>query len=309
MTEQKLTKPGAPRGVLLICQSDETLGALAAILHQAGESGLTAQTAREAWECIKAGAVGCVVVDITSAATDALVLFRATRSSAQACNIPFVFLVSSESRSFALDSFGDEIAPDEWLALPCTAEEFLKPIRHLLAYRSNSRLPAIADGTEGAIAPSVQAPKKAGGSGARPAVQPDDLLNARGSIFAGQLGILDVTKILGMVEPLRLTGALKLADGKRYGQVFFVDGAVRHAHLHDIEGPDALFLLFHLKTGAFRFDVEPATAKRTIVGNTMALLLEGLRHMDEAKAMIKAFQQPRSATSSPPSAPGVPTVM
>jgi hypothetical protein len=285
--------------VLLICQSDDTLGALAAILQQAGETGLTAQTARDAWECIKAGAVGCVVVDITSAATDALVLFRAARSSAQACNIPFLFLVSSESKSFVLDAFGDEVAPDEWLALPCTADEFLKPIRHLLDYRTSSgRYPAQP------LPQTALNTTKASGSGGRAAVQPDDLLNAKGSIFAGQLGVLDVTKILSMVEPLRLTGVLKLADSKRYGQVYFVEGAVRHAHLHDIEGPDALFLLFHLKTGAFRFDLEAATTKRTIVGNTMALLLEGLRQMDEAKAMIKAFQQPRAAAAGAPAAMG-----
>jgi hypothetical protein len=130
------------------------------------------------------------------------------------------------------------------------------------------------------------------------ATAPEDLLNAHGAVFAGKLGTLDVTKIISMIEPLRLTGVLTVSDGKRMGLVHFIEGAVRHAELHDIEGADALFLLFHLKSGAFRFDLEPPAQKRSIEGNTMSLLLEGLRQMDEAKAIIKAFQQNRSGASS-----------
>jgi hypothetical protein len=115
-------------------------------------------------------------------------------------------------------------------------------------------------------------------------------------VFSGQIGQLDVTKILGMIEPLRLTGVLRVADEQREGSVHFISGAARHAELNEIEGPDALFLLFHLKSGSFRFDTSAPGDKRTIEGNTMALLLEGLRQMDEAKAMVKAFRDKRQPT-------------
>jgi hypothetical protein len=155
--------------------------------------------------------------------------------------------------------------------------------------------------------PAVKAGGAARSSGGNAAVggiiQPDELLKL-GGIFSGRLGVLDCTKIISMIEPLRLGGMLSLTDGKRAGHIYFIDGAVRHAELHDIEGADALFLLFHLKHGAFRFELQSASPKRTIEGNTMALLLEGLRQMDEAKAIIKTFQQNRTGTgASEPSNP------
>lgn len=106
-------------------------------------------------------------------------------------------------------------------------------------------------------------------------------------VFAGRLGILDVPRIMSMVEPLRLTGALRVADGRmRIGHVHFINGAVRHADLHELEGAEALFALFHFQKGAFRFDLTPPTPNQSIEGNTMMLLLEGLRKKDEAQQLV-----------------------
>jgi len=67
-----MAQAGNPRSVLLVCQSENTLGALAAILHQADEQALTAQTAKDAWDCIKMGTVACVVQDLTTMGGEAL---------------------------------------------------------------------------------------------------------------------------------------------------------------------------------------------------------------------------------------------
>ena len=37
------------------------------------------------------------------------------------------------------------------------------------------------------------------------------------ALFAGQLGMLQFSQILGLIEPLRLTGVLRLVDGIRAG--------------------------------------------------------------------------------------------
>src|SRR5205814_6616749 len=93
------------------------------------------------------------------------------------------------------------------------------------------------------------------------------------ALFSGKLGTLQFSQILGLIEPLRLTGALKLFDGVRTGSVHFVEGKVHHAELNEIEGSEALFLLFHLNKGTFQFEVGPPTPLRTVEGNTMSLLL------------------------------------
>lgn len=287
VVDAKVTAGGA-RGVLLLCTSQDTVNALASILYNAGETVVSYQSLNDAWHCVKMGEVGCVVLDVSVPGADALAFFRLVRSTRQTDQLPFLFLIGDDFVVPQLNGATPEIAQDEWLVLPCPAGQFLGKVRALL---HNVALQA--------------QPKKKAGDAAEPgsadfAISPDELLAVPGSVFAGRLGVLDVTKIVSMVEPLRLTGVLKVSDGKRFGQVHFVAGAVRHAELHDISGPDALFLLFHLKTGAFRFDLEEPTGAHTIEGNTMALLLEGLRQMDEAKALIKAFKETRPASARMP---------
>jgi len=296
-----VTSTGGPRGVLLLCQSEETLGALAAILDKAGIIVLIHQDLKDAWEHVKSGRAGCVVLDAEGPATEALAFFRAARSSAKTCEIPFLFLIAKDSPLPQFDGLAPEVAPDAWLLLPCSAEQFLKQIRAMLAHTPKQAaaqpLAKPFEAVEPATGPALPAPPQKLDTVFRFVPAPEELLQAPGAVFAGRLGVLDVTKIVSMVEPLRLTGVLKMSDGKRYGQVHFIEGAVRHAELHEIEGPDALFLLFHLKTGAFRFDIETEPCKRTIEGNTMALLLEGLRQMDEAKELVKAFQHRKAGST------------
>lgn len=304
------------RGVLLLCQSEGTLSALAAILVHGKETIVTYRDLLEAWEHVKSGQVGCVVLDAQEPAADSLAFFRAARTAAKTCDIPFLFLISNNTVIPQLSSFGPELAPDAWLLLPCTSDQFLKDVRALLSYKKGKppALPTVpmspaAERISGRRssaafpATGLEQPQRKSDTTALVGFSPEELLRDPGSVFSGRLGVLDVTKIVSMVEPLRLTGVLKLTDGKRYGQVHFVDGAVRHAELLEIQGPDALFLLFHLKTGAFRFDLEAATAKHTIEGNTMSLLLEGLRQMDEAKAMVRQFRQRRASSRTAPVQP------
>jgi len=309
------------RGVLLLCQSQATLNALASILVHGRETIVTYHDLLEAWEHVKGNQVGCVVLDAQEPAADALAFFRAARSTTKTCDIPFLFLISDKTVIPELSSFGPELAPDAWLLLPCTSEQFLKQVRALLSHKKGappvpSALPVLPAAGRPAGRPST-AVMPAGGpahqksdTAALVGYSPEELLSDRGAVFSGRLGVLDVTKIVSMVEPLRLTGVLKLTDGKRHGKVHFVEGAVRHAELLEMQGPDALFLLFHLKTGAFRFDLEAATDQHTIEGNTMSLLLEGLRQMDEAKALVKQFKQRRASGTgtAAQSSPGIPPV-
>jgi hypothetical protein len=287
-----------PRGVMVVCQSDNTLGALAAILHQNNEAALTATATQDAWDCIKAGAVGCVVQDLTQQGVDPLTLFRAARSCQATSWIPFLFLVKKDFHIPNLDLAGPELARDSWLVLPCSAQLFLTSVRALLDQRLSGDMQNLAP-LPGLTLADLEAD---------PAGEDEDHVGTDGldskTVFAGQIGQLDVTKILSMVEPLRLTGTLKVGDSKRVGNVYFVDGAVRHAQLNEIEGPDALFLLFHLKAGAFRFELSEPCGKRSIEGNTMALLLEGLRQMDEAKQLVKALQERRNQQQTGAPTPG-----
>lgn len=310
MTDNTYSSNNAPqKSVLLMCRSGNTLSALASILSRAGSSAMTAQTAADAWEIMRSGSVGCVVQDLTNLTDDAFSLFRACRSSRNTFTIPFLFLTTAEFNVPKFEGVWPETVRDSWLVLPCPGQQFLSSVRGLL----QANLPASPTlHNPGFQAPpppiphpayhgETQAPRRAGTS-----IYQDLSMSARrmaaveatqppNSLFNGKLGMLNFSQILNLIEPLRLTGVLDLFDGVRVGHVYFVDGKVYHAELNEIEGSEALFLLFHLNKGSFQFEVAPATTKRTVEGNTMSLLLEGMRKMDEAKAMVSAIKE-RGAT-------------
>ena len=290
------------RGILLICRSANTLGALASILNKAGATALTAQNAADAWEIMRAGTVSCVVQDLTNVTHDSFVFFRSCRSSRNTFSIPFLFLATGDYIAPKFDGVWPETARDAWLALPCPAQELLGAVRSLISSNQPAsvglQLPiygpaASASGLNAAVSSAaatgvtlaaVNSKRYASGNFSMPA-------HSSNALFSGKIGMLQFSQILGLIEPLRLTGALKLFDGVRTGSVFFVEGKVHHAELNEIDGSEALFLLFHLNKGTFQFEVGPPTPHRTVEGNTMSLLLEGMRKMDEAKAMVSAIKE------------------
>jgi hypothetical protein len=111
--------------------------------------------------------------------------------------------------------------------------------------------------------------------------------------LSGRLEAIELPQVLSLIEPMKLTGTLTVSDEKRAGTIYFVEGSVCHARMMDIEGADALFLLFHMKEGSFRFDRGEPVTIRTIQGNVTALLLEGMRQMDMAKEAIMQHQMKR----------------
>lgn len=300
--ESNLISLSAQKSVLLMCRSGNTLGALASILSKARSPAMTAQTVGDAWEIIRTGAVGCVVQDLTNISGDAFALFRACRTSRNTFTIPFLFLTTADFNAPKFEGVWPEVVRDGWLVLPCPGQQFLSAVRGLL----KANLPA------GQLPPSapVQNAVVASHSEFDGEAQPPHRLDVHGdpssssrrlaavqasqsptSLISGKLGTLNFSQILNLIEPLRLTGVLDLYDGVRVGHVYFVEGKVYHAVLNEIEGSEALFLLFHLNKGTFQFEVAPPTTKRTVEGNTMSLLLEGMRKMDEAKAMVSAIKE------------------
>ncbi|MCZ7643750.1 MAG: DUF4388 domain-containing protein [Planctomycetota bacterium] len=273
------------REVLLISADSGTLAKLAGALQREGETALTCGNIQDAWECLRGGSVGIVVLDLTSPTLDEFAFFRAARSAHNFSDMPFLLLIRRDYQPPVLASIGGESIRDAWLTLPCPTAHFMSLIRSLRSQPGRTRdvLPLVLRPTVSKLV-AVGADEYGAVISAPPAAP---------GIFEGQLGAIDVTKILSMLEPLKLTGILAVSDDKRDGRIFFVEGSVHHATLHDIEGADALFLLFHMRHGRFHFQKGEPVGKRTIQGNTMQLLLEGLRQMDEAKAAIRDFQKRR----------------
>lgn len=293
--------------VLVVCRSPQVLATLSAVLQGAGERVLTAGSIEDAWECVRMGGIGVVVQDLTACNVEDYLFLRTLRSTVGTNGIPVIGLTQAGLLLPELAPLGEESVKDTFLKVPCPGHQLVSMVRELRKVASIAPVPQLSEHEAGlptpavALPPVVDVPAPEANS-KRSAVHES---SAKLGLFAGQLGAIDVAKILGMLESLNLTGSLHMNEGKHDGQIFFVEGQVWHAKIADIEGPDALFLLFHLNKGEFRFEVGEAVQKRTIQGNSMQLLLEGMRQMDEAKRAIVEHQKRRKQTERlPKAAPG-----
>ena len=286
--------PPSPVAVLIVSREAKTAAMLADILSHAGVPVETSEGVQPTWDRVRQEGIGLIVLDLTAPRLDDLVLLRTIRTCLRTIDIPFLFLLRSDYRMPALEGITNEMARDGWLTLPCPAQQFgllaQRMLQQMARGRERSGLASLASRTSLLRHRPLLVAGAAGAARAEEEPEPE-VPPGEAPLFTGQLNTIDVPQILSFLEPKKLTGKLTVTDGKREGAVYFLDGACHHAKLMDIEGPDALFLLFHLKEGAFRFNTCDTLPARTIQGNVTALLLEGLRQMDMAKAAIKHYQE------------------
>ena len=93
-----------------------------------------------------------------------------------------------------------------------------------------------------------------------------------------EMGLPDIVQILFHG---RKTGRLNLRSSGKNGEIHFLDGAVANAVLGQVTGKDAFYGLLKFIEGDFALDPSFTPSKRLIEESSEALLLEGMRRMDE----------------------------
>jgi DNA-binding response OmpR family regulator len=112
------------------------------------------------------------------------------------------------------------------------------------------------------------------------------MLDQRASARAsrGVSGSLREMGLPDMVQVLfhgRKGGALRIRAREGTGEIHFVDGNVVDAQWGDLRGQDAFFAMLKLADGDFALDPAFKATARVIHTSSEALLLEGMRRMDE----------------------------
>jgi hypothetical protein len=105
---------------------------------------------------------------------------------------------------------------------------------------------------------------------------------ARG--VAGSLTEMGLPEIVQVLWHGRKTGSLKIRAGKSSGEIHFVDGSLYNALWENVRGEEAVYAMLALKQGEFSLDPNVRAPQRVIQGSPEALLLEGMRRLDEAGA-------------------------
>ena len=111
--------------------------------------------------------------------------------------------------------------------------------------------------------------------------------------FAGSLSEMSVVDLLQTIDVSRKSGVLNLAstDGNQ-GMVSFDSGAVIHAAVEDLGGEDAVYRLLLWRDGTFDLEFRRVSlVERTVHRTTQALLMEGMRRLDEWSRLSELLPQ------------------
>ncbi|APR85826.1 GSPII E domain/HD domain/response regulator [Minicystis rosea] len=203
-----------------------------------------ARTAAQARKLLGENEIDAVISEIDLDTPDGgLALRDALLKEGAARDVTWVMLTSKTDRQAAQRAF--DLGVDDFVMKPVSADIFAAKLRQLIERRAS----------------------KEGGGGAR-----------------GVTGSLTEMSLPDMIQILwhgRKTCALRITSGPSSGEIDFAEGQVVDARWDALRGEDAFYKLLTLREGDFRLDPTFKPTTRTIEASPEALLLEGMRRLDE----------------------------
>ena len=98
----------------------------------------------------------------------------------------------------------------------------------------------------------------------------------------GRLKDMSLVDVVQIFNAERRTVAVHLGSEMGYGRVYLKEGEIVHAAYREFTGVEALYQLLAWKDGEFEVEPDAASPETTINASAEALLLEGLRRLDES---------------------------
>ncbi len=219
-------------------------------LKKAGYIVTTAHTVADALAMVDVSTPDLILTETRLQGGDGFQLVRRLKEHPEWSNIPVVFLASDKSIEDKVR--GLELGVEDYLTKPIFVRELLTRVSLLLAKRSQERLTSAR-----------------GGGRTR---------------FAGSIEDMAVVDLLQTIEVSRKSGTARLENGPHSATLWFRDGHVVDAQLGKLEGEEAVYRTLIWNGGTFEVEFGPAssvTRDQTIATSTQALLMEGMRRVDE----------------------------
>ncbi len=201
-----------------------------------------AHTSDQALKILERGDVELVVSELDLKPADVFELMAAARSRPWGAKLPWIVVTGRGGREDAQRAF--ELGALDYMTKPISADLLVAKIGQIME-------------------------RDAAGRGA-----------ARG--VAGSLQEMGLPEIVQVLWHGRKTGSLRIRSGKSSGEIHFVDGSLYNALWENVRGEEAVYAMLALKQGEFSLDPNVRAPQRVIEGSPEALLLEGMRRLDEA---------------------------
>src|SRR4051812_2236821 len=239
-----------PKHNLLVADPDpRSLRLLELALRRAGFGVATASDGGEALRRIQRASPGLVLADVALPTQDGFTVCRTVRASDRFGTIPI--LLMSSDRDPDLRVRAGEAGADDFLEKPILVKDLVEQVRELLSERASASHAARSRATPAALSGSVS-----------------------------DLGLVD---LFNSLETWQKSAVVHCEDGERTARVWVRNGQVVDAEGESLQGEAAFYRLLGWEGGTFRveFGQQFHRAPRTELG-TQALLLEGMRRIDEA---------------------------
>jgi len=241
----------AKQQLLLVDSDPRGIRVLEVSLKKAGYTVTTARTVDEALTVVEVSIPDLILTDTRIEGGDGFQFVRRLKEHPEWSQIPIVFLASDKAIENKVRSL--ELGVEDYLTKPIFVRELLSRVQLLLQRTSQQRI------TES---------RTMGGR----------------TRFAGSIEDMAVVDLLQTIEVSRKSGVARVSNGERVCSFWFRDGQIVDAILDKLEGEEAIYRALVWSDGEFEVEFGPlSTAERepTISVSTQALLMEGMRRVDE----------------------------
>jgi response regulator RpfG family c-di-GMP phosphodiesterase len=202
----------------------------------------TARNAEQALAVLAAGDTDLVVSDVDLGQGDGLALLAEVRKQPWGKDLPWVIYTRRQERAAAQKAFSLGVL--DYVNKPASAEVLVAKLKALLDQRASAS-PRNARGVSG---------------------------NLR------EMGLPDMVQVLFHG---RKSGKLIIRGEGKEGEIHFIEGTVMNAFWAGVKGEDAFYAMLKLTDGEFEIDPTFKATEQVINQSAEALLLEGMRRLDE----------------------------
>jgi uncharacterized protein (TIGR02266 family) len=122
-----------------------------------------------------------------------------------------------------------------------------------------------------------------------------------GLLASGQLQAMNLESLIQLLENERHTAKLVLARGAERGEIAIVDGAITRAIQGQRQGEAAVFQLLTWREGMFQLHIleAPSQIGGPVTKSNQALLIEGMRRLDEIPGLRSGLPDPTASLEVP----------
>jgi response regulator RpfG family c-di-GMP phosphodiesterase len=232
------------RRALIVDPDPEETTVLELRLIEQGFEVEQARSAELAMKVLEKGEIEIVISEIKlEQGTDGFKLLELARKAQWGQGLPWVFVTGSTAGTDAKHAF--DLGATDYLTKPVSADLLVAKLRQVLEREA-----------------------------------------ARGGTKRGVSGSLSEMSLPDMVQVLwhgRKTGALKIRANAGTGEIHFVSGAIYNALFGNLRGEEAFYAMLALREGDFALDPNFVAPQELFQKSPEALLLEGMRRLDEAQ--------------------------